>query len=206
MSHCSESWLDLKTVRFKTSKTNLLLLVETVSKRSRRFRHFAPDGNSKAKRSYRQTLANEDQETGKMRRGDELCWRLWACRPDAKPPASRLQWEHKTARTPTAKKQRRITPRSPLWRWDHRRFTKKWTIFQRSLLFLRICIFLQVIKWHLLIRASLSGDGEVKVKRWRCPSDCPLPSFFLGGSWRPVVCVIWREGAKELAFVLTYSN
>lgn len=39
------------------------------------------------------TFANDDHRSGKMKWWDELCCRLWACWPDAKPPASRLQQE-----------------------------------------------------------------------------------------------------------------
>lgn len=149
--------------------------------------------NSQAKWSYQWMLANEDQETGKMRRWDELLLEVMSMSTRCQTTCFQTSVRTQDGLPNNGQKQRRITPRSLLLRWDHHRLTKKQPIFQRSLLFLHICIFLQVIKWHLFIRASLNCIGGVKVKKWRhgCPSDCVLLSFL--GSCGLMACVIWRH-------------
>ena len=74
--------------------------------------------NSEAKLPYLQTLANDDHRTGKMKWWDELCWGLWACWPDAKPPATRLQREKKKQDSTLCNSNKQEGKDSPVWsRW-----------------------------------------------------------------------------------------
>lgn len=76
---------------------------------------------SQAKLSYLQTLANDDHRTGKMKWWDELCWGLWAWRPDAKPPATRLQWGNKTEHTETVTNRKEDPICLISFRWDQQK-------------------------------------------------------------------------------------
>ena len=103
--------------------------------------------NSEAKLPYLQTLANDDHRTGKMKWWDELCWGLWACWPDAKPPATRLQREkkNKTAHSATATNRREKIPRSGLVELSStkgsNRFIKDQTLFGSLFFFFSFLFF-----------------------------------------------------------------
>lgn len=95
-----------------------------------------------------------------------------------------------------SQKQRRITPRSLLLRQTSSHIHKEIKHFPKVLFIPPHLRFLQLIKWHLFIRASLSCSREVEVEEWwhSCTSDFGL-LFLLGmvqadgapGWW----CVIW---------------
>ena len=63
-------------------------------------------GDSHSELPYLQTLANDGHRSRKMKGWGQHCWGLWACWPDAKPPAAGLQWENKTGHTATNRRRK----------------------------------------------------------------------------------------------------
>lgn len=105
--------------------------------------------HSQAELPYLQTLPNDYQRTGKMKWWDEFCWVLWACWPDAKPPATKLETAALQQQQTRGKTFLRLVKlRGHNWSADSQ------TILQRSF-FTYFSLFSAASAGHLLIKPVL---------------------------------------------------